>query len=224
MHILDVVFPKLCVGCGRVGKYICAACRVSIRTIDQRETICPVCEKSAMDGITHPRCKTRYSLDGLTSVFHYDGVARKAIKALKYRFVSDLAKEFVGLVPQRWSRLAGDTIIVPVPLHPSRLRYRGFNQAEVLGTIFAQRIHVPFRPLVLKRVVKTLSQVEVMGREKRLKNLEKAFVYHNSGFNIHDSCILLFDDVWTTGATLRSAGNALKRAGASFVWGVTMAR
>ncbi len=69
-----------------------------------------------------------------------------------------------------------------------------------------------------------MSQVEVKDREKRLKNMEKAFVCHDSKFKIHDSSILLFDDVWTTGATMRSAASTLKRAGASFVWGITMAR
>ncbi len=222
MHLLDVVFPKRCVGCGKVGKYFCASCASSVRLIAQHETICPVCEKPAMDGSTHSFCKTRYTLDGLTSFFHYHGVVQKAVKSLKYRLVSDLASEFIDLVPQRLSRLAGDKVIlVPIPLHSDRQRYRGFNQAEVLGKFLAQRVKVPFHHDTLKRVVKTLSQVEVKDREKRLKNMEKAF---QVTLDVKGSTILLFDDVWTTGATLRSAGNALKRAGASFVWGVTMAR
>ena len=180
-----------------------------------------------MDGFTHAFCKTRYSLDGLSSFFHYQGVAQKAIKSLKYRFVFDLAQEFIGLIPlvMMDSRLRGnDTIMAPVPLHPSRLRFRGFNQAEKLGTILTHRLDVPFEKNVLKRVVKTPSQVEVKDREKRLKNMDQAFAIHDSTFVLHNSSILLFDDVWTTGATLRSATRALKRAGASRVWGVTMAR
>ncbi len=224
MHILDLLFPKRCIGCGKVGKYFCVRCRLKIRSIDQGETICPVCEKPAIDGITHPHCKTRYSLDGLTSFFHYKGVVQKAVKAIKYRFVSDLASEFVSLVPS--SQLAmrkfdNSVILVPIPLHSSRQRYRGFNQAEVLGTLVAQRFSIPMQNDVLKRVVETKSQVEVKDREKRLKNMEKAFQVTSE---VKDVAILLFDDVWTTGATLRSAGNILKRAGARFVWGVTMAR
>ncbi len=239
MNILDLLFPKRCVGCGKVGKYFCVRCRAKIRTIDQGETICPVCEKPAIDGITHPHCKTRYSLDGLTSFFHYNGIIQKAVKSIKYRFVSDLAKEFIYLIPchsreggnpsalfssQPWiPGLTRDdrAILVPIPLHSSRLRARGFNQAEVLGKFLAQRLNVPFRTDLVKRVVQTLSQVEVKDREKRLKNMEKAFQVTS---DVKDVAILLFDDVWTTGATLRSAGNILKREGASFVWGLTMAR
>ncbi len=227
MNILDLLFPKRCVGCGKVGKYFCVRCQLKIQTIDQNETICPVCEKGAIDGITHPHCKTRYSLDGLTSFFHYKGPVQKAVKSIKYRYASDLASEFIDLIPFSMmdSRLRGnDTIIVPVPLHPSRLRYRGFNQAEVLGTLIAQRFSIPMQSDILKRVRETKSQVEVMGREKRLKNMEGAFVMNNSKFDIRTSSIFLFDDVFTTGATLRSAAKVLKRAGALFVWGITMAR
>jgi len=224
MFLLDFLFPKRCVGCGKIGKYFCARCRAKIQTIDQSKTICPVCEKPAIDGITHPHCKTHYSLDGLTSFFHYNGIIQKAVKSIKYRYISDLASEFVSLVPA--SQLAmrkfdNSVILVPIPLHSSRQRYRGFNQAEVLGTLVAQRFSIPMQNDVLKRVVETKSQVEVKDREKRLKNMEKAFQVTS---DVKDVAILLFDDVWTTGATMRSAGNILKRGGASFVWGLTMAR
>jgi competence protein ComFC len=66
--------------------------------------------------------------------------------------------------------------------------------------------------------------VEVKDREKRLKNMKGVFGFKQSTVNIHQSTILLFDDVFTTGATLRSATSVLKRKGARFVWGVTMAR
>ncbi len=227
MLLLDLLFPKRCVGCGKVGKYFCSHCRLKIRTIDQGETICPVCEKSAIDGITHPHCKTRYALDGLISFFHYHGVVQKAVKALKYRFVFDLASEFVSLIPSSsFSQLTNKlmnqvAILVPIPLHSSRERYRGFNQAEVLGTLVAQRFSIPMHSNALKRARETKSQVEVKDREKRLKNMEKAFQVTS---DVKDVAILLFNDVWTTGATMRSAGNILKRGGASFVWGLTMAR
>jgi len=112
-------------------------------------------------------------------------------------------------------------ILVPIPLHSSRERYRGFNQAEVLGTLVAQRFSIPMHSNALKRARETKSQVEVKDREKRLKNMEKAFQVTS---DVKDVAILLFNDVWTTGATMRSAGNILKRGGASFVWGLTMAR
>jgi ComF family protein len=193
------------------------------------ETICPICEKSAIAGATHPRCQTRYAIDRLTSFFHYDGIIRKAIKAIKYRYAFDLAKEFIDIIPlrvfnKRTIQHINNPRFVPIPLHSSRQRDRGFNQAELLGSLLAERLGIPIHTDMLERVLKTVPQVEVKDREKRLKNMKGVFGFKQSTVNIHQSTILLFDDVFTTGATLRSATSVLKRKGARFVWGVTMAR
>jgi competence protein ComFC len=230
MNLLDFIFPKRCVGCGKLGRYFCERCTSTIRIIESNEAICPVCEKPAIDGATHPRCKTKYSIDGLTSFFRYDGVVKKAVKAIKYRFISDLASEFISLIPDQGfdgelSRTArNNNVIVSIPLHSSRKRARGFNQAEVLGAILAKQLNIPIRTDILRRERSTTPQVEMKDRNKRLQNMEKVFSIHNSQFNIHHSTIVLFDDVFTTGATMRSAANILKRAGAKRVWAVTMAR
>lgn len=217
MNLLDYIFPRRCVGCGRIGKYFCAACRAKIRPIAPNEPICPMCGRPALDGITHPRCRTQYCLDGLTSFFHYDGPVRKAIKSIKYRFVFDLATEFISLVPE--SSLPKPSLLIPIPLHAARYRDRGFNQVEVLGTLLAQSLHIPMRPDILRRTKATIPQVEMKKRDDRLKNMERVFSCANVSGNI-----VLFDDVFTTGATMRSAGRVLKRAGAKRVWAVTMAR
>ena len=215
MNLLDLVFPKRCVHCGRVGKYFCDKCRLLIRPIADNEQICPMCGRLALDGIIHPGCRTRYCIDGLTSFFHYSGPVQKAIKALKYRYVSDLAEEFISLVPFLPSTIYDQrSILVPVPLHLSRLRYRGFNQAEELGKL----LRIPMRTDILRRTKATQPQAE-MKRSERLENMKNVFDAHD----IIDD-ILLFDDVFTTGATMRSAANVLKRAGAKRVWAVTIAR
>lgn len=234
MGILDFLFPRRCVSCGKIGRYFCRKCCLKIEFITR--PICPVCGGSAVDGATHPRCKTRYSLDGLTSFFRYDGVIRRAVKLLKYQFVSDLAKEFISLIPssllQPITHNSSPITLIPIPLHPSRLRFRGFNQAEVLGKILAKRLNIPIRTNILKRVRKTTPQVEMKDRKKRLKNMEGVFAVNNLAMKPFDSAqgrqysnvtIFLFDDVFTTGATLRSAANVLKRAGVKRVWGVVMA-
>lgn len=217
MNLFDFIFPKRCVNCGRIGKYFCVACRAKIRVIQPNEPICPMCGRLALDGVTHPRCRTQYSLDGLTSFFHYDGTARKAIKAIKYRLVSDLAEEFISLVPK--FSLPKSSLLIPIPLHSARYRARGFNQAEVLGTILAKRLNIPVRTDILRRVKETVPQVEMKKRDDRLKNMEYVFSCNHVSGNV-----ILFDDVFTTGATMRSAANVLKRAGAAHVWAVTMAR
>ena len=186
--------------------------------------------------MTHPRCKTKYALDGLTSIFRYDGIIKQAVKTLKYRRVTNLAREFVSLIPERVISTMPHTlypipsIFIPIPLHPSRFRDRGFNQAEVLGRLLAERLpagkaglHIPIRIDILKRAVATTPQVEMKDKKDRLKNMKNVFSVHHSSFSIHHS-LLLFDDVFTTGATMRAAGESLKRAGAKSVWAVTIAR
>lgn len=193
---MDLLFPKRCVGCGRIGRYFCFDCRKTIRYIDHAAQ--PI------------------------HFFHYEGIIQKAIKALKYRYVSDLASEFVSLIPPL--TIAEADMLIPIPLHSSRLRERGYNQAEVLGGLIAQKLDIPMRTDILKRVKKTTPQVEMKKRSERLKNMEGVFAIHNSSFMIHNSRILLFDDVYTTGATMQSAANVLKQKGASVVWTMTMAR
>ena len=228
MGILDLLFPKRCVGCGKVGNYFCARCTSSVKLIAPNESICPVCEKPAIDGKTYPKCQSKYALDGLTSFFCYDGVVRKAIKSIKYRYISDLAQEFVDLIPVSsisltMKQCSNVIMLLPIPLHPSRYRHRGFNQAEVLGKLVAKRLHISMRTDILKRVKKTIPQVEMKDRKERLRNMENVFVVDNVSMK-QCSNVLLFDDVFTTGATMRAAGKVLKQAGATFVWAITMAR
>ena len=215
MNLLDIFFPKRCVGCRKIGKYFCEECRKKIRPILDNERICPMCGRLAYKGITHPYCRTNDGIDGLTSFFHYEGVVQKAIKAIKYRGVSDLAKEFVGLatIPD-----FSQYILIPIPLHSIRYRERGFNQAEVLG----KHLHIPMRTDILYRTHHTKPQAE-MKRKERLENMQNVFSIHKS-FIFHHSSVISFDDVFTTGATMRSAAYALKRAGAKNIWAITIAR
>lgn len=184
-----------------------------------------MCERLAFRGMTHPRCKTKYSLDGLTSIFRYDGIIKQAVKSLKYRRVSDLAKEFVDLVPRSCHPdVRRDPVLIPIPLHPSRFRDRGFNQAEVLGRLFADRLYMPVRTDILKRVTATTPQVEMKDRRERLQNMKDVFALAHDTCNMTHDTVILFDDVFTTGATMRAAGETLKHAGVKSVWAVTMAR
>ncbi|OGG24123.1 hypothetical protein A3A79_02920 [Candidatus Gottesmanbacteria bacterium RIFCSPLOWO2_01_FULL_43_11b] len=197
MEFLDILFPKRCLRCGRIGKYFCPSCRTTIASINT--PMYPI------------------GLNGLTCFFRYQGIIQKAIKALKYRSISDLASEFVSLIPQ--VEIPNVDVFIPVPLHASRYRQRGFNQAEVLGRLIAEKLHIPIRTDILRRIKRTTPQVEMKKRKERLKNMEKVFAATYS-----PERVLLFDDVFTTGATIRSAANVLKRAGAKFIWGMTMAR
>ena len=181
-----------------------------------------MCGRAALDGRTHPRCQTRYSIDGLTSFFRYRGVVRKAIKIIKYRGSFDIAEAFVKNISTThniyWK--GRPFAFVPIPLHNSRLRDRGFNQAEVLGMHVSKRLGIMMAMDVLERKKRTTPQVEVKDRDKRLKNMANVFALNK----VSPEYVLLFDDVFTTGATMRSAAGVLKQAGVRHVWAVTMAR
>jgi len=227
MNFLSLFFPKRCVGCGKLGKYFCNSCISAIQPIQLFETICPMCGRPAMAGLTHPKCKTKTSLDGLVSFFHYQGVIKQAIKSIKYRYVTDIAHELILLsvfnnrTIQQWN----NCIVIPIPLHSSRLKYRGFNQAEKLGEQLCSILNIPLRTDILKRIRKTTPQVDMRNRVNRLQNMKRVFSCNNTTSQQWcNKTIILFDDVWTTGATLHSACNELKKSGAHEVWGMTIAR
>lgn len=196
-----------------------------------QDQICPICRKGSIGGITHPGCRRSLGLDGLTAVFAYQGIIKKAIKKLKYRFVTDLASElvelFLSFVGENDAFIAfcqKEVLLLPIPLHPSRYYWRGFNQTELLGKLIADNLGINFAPDVLIRRKKTQSQVALKPQE-RVRNIKNAFSFNrNTNWKIKNRKILLFDDVWTTGATLKEAGKVLKRKGALAVWGVALAR
>jgi competence protein ComFC len=230
MSLIDLLFPRKCLGCGKEGSYFCSQCLNFLSLDNQR--ICPVCEKPSIGGHTHPRCLKKESLDGLTSVFAYKGLIKKAIVKLKYKFISDIAGDLIevflsscgeDIVFSNYCQKE-KPILVPIPLHPSRLRWRGFNQSELLGKIIAENLGLQFLPDLLIRVKNTKPQVE-LSEKQRHENILGAFsINPNSQFAICNSTILLFDDVWTSGATIKEAGKILKNNGAKKVRGLTIAR
>jgi len=226
MHFLDIFFPKFCVACGTIGSYICFTCRKKIAPILPSETLCPMCGKQAFGGVTHPYCKTKDSIDGLISFFHYSGPIKKAIKAGKYRYVSHIIS---FCVEESWKyprfREAFENFesyrIVAIPLHPKRLRERGYNQAELFTNSLATHTQIPIYPHLLRRIKHLPPQVTMNTRTQRLTNMQNAFCVASK---IVPQQVLLVDDVFTTGATMRDACRALKSAGVKRVVGCTIAR
>jgi len=230
MSILDFLFPKKCLGCSKVGGYFCSDC-LNLVSLDP-ERICPVCERPSIGGQTHPGCLTSTSLDGLTSIFAYKGIIKKGIGKLKYRFVSDLATDLVEVFLASCGEdktfsdfcLEKHPVLVPIPLHPKREKWRGFNQSALLGKMIAKNLNLDFVPDLLRRTKNTKSQIKLSEKERKL-NIKDAFgISPNYQLPITNYSILLFDDVWTSGATLKEAARILKRAGAKKVWGLTLAR
>lgn len=223
--LLNVIFPKRCVGCGRLGRYICSSCQ---KTVVVRELRCPECDRLAIDGATHPHCRRAYGLDGLVTVFVNRGVIKKAIKQLKYRLVADLAESLIDLIPpttlQNIMLISDEWVLYPVPLHRDRLRWRGFNQAEVLGAFLSSKLQIPLTRGLLVRVAKRTPQADIEKRDDRIKNAKGLFQISSKLQPSTPQSVLLFDDVWTTGATMKEAATVLKRNKVKEVWGMTLAR
>jgi len=224
MGLVDFIFPKMCFGCRREGIYICENCLSKVKKV---KPFCPVCKKASIDGLTHVRCKTPQSLDGLVSIWKYEGVIRKAILELKYKFVEEVAKELSELclleVKKRITPLGRERVIlVPIPLHRTRQNWRGFNQSASVGGLVAKKMMWNFAADLLIRKHSRQSQTE-LDKEDRKINIRGVFSLnpHNSSFIIPDS-IVLFDDVWTTGSTMKEACKVLRRNGAQKVWGLTI--
>jgi len=221
MHLLDFFFPKFCLGCGEFGSYMCSSCFSKIHRFPYLK--CPVCDRASIDGFTHPRCKKRFGLDRLISLFPYTAVVQKAIKAIKYRYAYKVTDDLLHyvLLPELPKQLA----FIPIPLHPSRRRLRGFNQAEIIARVLSKHFGIPVRTDILKRIRKTVPQVDMKNREDRLSNMKGVFIVNKDIIpSVQQNTTILVDDVYTTGATMQSACEALKRAGVRTVWGLTIAQ
>lgn len=161
-------------------------------------------------------------MEGIRSVLLFEGPARAAIHYFKYRRAQELAKPLGGLLAEYWlSHPIQVDLIVPVPLHPSRLRVRGYNQAALLAQQLGQRAGLPVDEGALRRIRATASQMRLDARQRR-QNVQGAF--HCPDGRVRGQQVLLIDDVCTTGATLEACADALRAGGAKAVWALTLAR
>ena len=226
--VLDILFPKRCVSCGVFGKYICDTCFSKIEFFEK--PICPICQRQAVGGETHPKCAGRFRLDGLVVACNYKGPIKLAIQKVKYKWVYDVEKILVELLAsQIWKfDLPQDSILVPVPLHKNRKNWRGFNQAEILAKTLAKKFNVNYCNLLI-RIIETKTQVGLT-RDERKENVKGAFSLRlsrhpelDSGSRFRDKNVILVDDVYTSGATMMEASKVLKGAGAKNVWAMAVA-
>lgn len=220
---LDLIFPKKCLGCGRLGSYICNNCFSGIVIIEH--PICPECERQAVCGKTHPGCLRRFGLDGLVVACRYKGVVRAAIKRIKYKWSYDISSVLVDLLVANLWRFdfPQKAILVPIPLHVKRKRWRGFNQAQILAGVLSKRFGQRRLDLV-ERIVETKTQVGLSRKERKI-NVKDVFALRFTQGKpvLKGRDFILVDDVFTSGATMKEVAKVLKRAGARNVWAMAVA-
>ena len=233
--ILDLIFPARCLECGAFltqnKGYICKKCLKSIPLKKSFE--CIGCKKSTPLGRTCISCKNDASVDQLLIVSDYSCRSIvELIKALKYRFIKEVALPF-SIITKRYIAWLGtkkkfnilleNPLIIPVPLHPRRLNWRGFNQAELIAEAVANILNLNPSPDILRRKTDRKAQVKIEGRAERLENIKNIFQI-NPEASVNGRVILLIDDVCTTGATLNECAKTLKDGGAKKVIGLVIAR
>jgi ComF family protein len=222
---LDVLFPPRCPGCDRDHPFrFCSACleRVPLPAAP----LCDACGLSLAPGAPATRCRgclrrpPAFRRARACATYQATGGAREPLRAVLHRYKYERDVTHVAplreLLLDRCPLRAGDyDVLVPVPLHLERLRWRGFNQAQMLAQPLARRSRRPLDALSLERIRPTLPQVR-LGRAQRRGNVRGAFRVTRPE-RIRDRAVLLVDDVYTSGATADAAAAALVAAGAAHV-------
>ncbi|MFQ6027506.1 MAG: ComF family protein [Dehalococcoidia bacterium] len=217
---MELLFPMQCLGCGREATALCDTCMAALPRL--KPPYCEKCSQPDVTGVCHWCSESPLLTDGIHSVCLLEGVARESVHSLKYRNVRTLAPYLGRLLAEHLEAHPLPTeVIVPVPLHPKRLRDRGYNQAGLLAQELSKLTGIPLDEEMLVRSKNSPSQVRSATREQRQSNVEDGF--HALG-DPNGKGVLLIDDVATTGSTLSACAGALKQAGARSVWGLTLAK
>ena len=210
--ILELLYPTRakCLGCGDERgcdePFLCEECRNLLRPV-QILTV-------------RNEWKER-GLESAAFVYYYGRPIKGLIRSFKFHSVrilaGSMAQDMAELIKEK---AAGDCdMMIPVPLHPARLRERGFNQAEVLARALAEKCGMEMRTDILDRIRRTKQQAKLSGI-RRMGNTEGAF---RAKKDLTGRRVLLVDDVVTTGSTLCACAEALKKAGAREVHAVALA-
>src|SRR3989344_4025293 len=222
-HLLDLLFPIECIGCGSDNQWLCDACVKKIEL--NNDFFCPFCGHFSFQGHTCFTCARNMKLGGAWVLGKYNSIMRACITAMKYSYIEQIGA-ILGLRMSSFFERFGHTndfdIIMPVPLHSRRLLYRGFNQSLALAQKISEHFSIPLDDETLIRKKFTKPQVHY-NRDKRLANIKDAFRVED-GDKILGKKILLIDDVMTTGSTLEGCASALIGAGAKSVWGFVLAK
>lgn len=217
--LADLFYPQWCVACERrANDLLCRSCFEALPF-----TGSPACERCGMPtAFATPACSTcknvDFAFETARAPLRYEGVGKAIVHALKYRGYTAVVGRLAAPLLEAVVPEVHFDAVVPVPLHRSRLRRRGFNQAALLAGALAGRINKPVSD-TLQVVRSTRDQVELSAAERR-RNVAGAF----SARGRARGRLLLVDDVFTTGATTSACAEALLRAGASQVHAVTLCR
>jgi ComF family protein len=223
--LADFAFPPICYGCDTEIEegLVCEGCRLALFTHEL--AVCPKCGRPCTrTAETCGQCRTPFSLSRVRAVGTYAPPFDKLIHAFKYSGktkVGELLGQAVAALVRQDEVLSAADAVCPIPLHPARLRERGFNQSLLLAGAISMSTGIPLVEFLV-REKNTPTQTLKTKPKDRLKNLTGAFRPRPDA-DVEDKTVLLVDDVMTTGATLDQAAQPLLAAGAAGVLGVVVA-
>ncbi len=210
--ITNLVFPKICPGCKRpllkTEESVCLHC---IANLPERLTLKSEELKQRFYG--------RITLEEAYAflLFKRKGVTQNLLHSIKYNGNQELGLALGTLFGNRCKELSFFStvdVVIPIPLHKSKLRFRGFNQSAIIAQGLANSLDVPLDTASVIRAIKTSTQTK-KNRMERWKNVDQTFKV--SSVKLTGKHVLLVDDVITTGATLESCGQTILKAGAASV-------
>lgn len=216
--LADLFYPQRCVGCERrASDLLCRGCFEKLPRIE--DPVCKRCGRPAVfETFVCEGCKSLdFGFESARAPLRYEGVGEKIVHALKYGGYTNVARRLMAPLITSVVREKYD-VVVPVPLHASRLRKRGFNQARLMAEGIAGQLNSSLSDK-LQAVRRTRDQIELSGAGRRA-NVRGAF----GAKGRITGRVLLVDDVFTTGATMSECASTLKRAGAAEVHAVSLCR
>jgi competence protein ComFC len=217
--LADMFYPEHCVGCGRRSSdVLCQACFEALPRVGS-----PVCGRcglpTAFETFVCEECKNvDFAFESARAPLKYAGVGKEIVHALKYRGYTLVVEKLAAPLMLQVIEDSSFDAVVPVPLHRSRRRKRGFNQAELLARGVARKINATVSD-TLEVVRSTRDQVELSAAQRRA-NVAGAYTSRNT----LGGRVLLVDDVFTTGATMSACAATLARAGAREVHALSLCR
>jgi ComF family protein len=224
--LLDIFFPRFCFSCKSEGKYLCEKCTLFL---SEASLVCPFCNKIVFSGEKHRKCEGE--INGLVSFWEYEGVVKEMILKGKKESLIDVFEElmeygFLSIEDNKEKFLRffnflfkEETIISYIPIHKEKELKRGFDPAKEIAKNLA-RVTKKDVSCLLERNVNTKSQKDLK-KKGRILNVEKVFSFI---FQKEIKNVVLVNDVWESGATVKEATRIVKEKGAKRVWVFVLAR
>ncbi len=224
--LVDLLYPPRCPVCDEpvpVGEgKICRACRKKIRYV--KEPSCRKCGRQLEDmaQVFCARCQSEpHAFDSGIALYDYQSM-RKSIYRFKYKgrreYAEFYAEDIFKHLNEKIAAMGAEAII-PVPIHKSRLRSRGYNQAELIAAHLSRLTGIPMEKNLVKRVRKTVPLKKLNARERQ-NNLKKAFNIKQDVVKLKR--VIIVDDIFTTGSTIDAVASELKRHGVSCVYFIAL--